>query len=168
MHSKGSRRHWALALILTAMLAGSAGAQVSERDLERGKELYREKATCLYCHGWHGNGESSQYGGNALSLRATQLDRDQLIEVVKCGRPGTAMPHHDAYAYTDKRCYGLTAADLKEAVPPEPKSTMPPREVELVVDYVIAVLKGKPPEPTLAECQAFWGQSTRVCDEYRK
>src|SRR5262245_45398388 len=139
------------------LLATGALAQPADRDLERGKDIFKNKATCLFCHGWHGNGESSQYGGNALSLRATKLDRDQLIEVVKCGRPGTGMPHHDAYAYTDKRCYGATQAELKDATPPEPKSPLPQREIELVVDYVLATLKGKPPQPTLAECAAFWG-----------
>ncbi len=148
--------------------AGGAFAQFTERDLERGKEIFRDKANCLFCHAWHGNGESSQYGGIALSLRATQLDREQMIEVVKCGRPGAGMPYHDPFAYTDKRCYGLSRADLKEATPPEPRSSLSPREIELVVNYVLTVLKGKPPEPTYAECVAFWGAGTKVCDEYKK
>jgi hypothetical protein len=150
-----------------ALLAASAAAQPTDRDLERGKDIYKNKATCLFCHAWHGGGESSQYGGIALSLRDTKLDRDQMIEVVKCGRPGSGMPYHDAFAYTDKRCYGVTKAELKDAMPPEPRSPLPAREIELVVDYVLATYKGKP-APGLKECLAFWGDTTRLCDEFRK
>jgi hypothetical protein len=149
------------------LAGGTVAAQPTDRDLERGKDIFKNKATCLFCHAWHGGGESSQYGGIALSLRDTKLDRGQIIEVVKCGRPGTGMPYHDAFAYTDKRCYGMTKAELKDGMPPEPRSPLPAREIELVVDYVLATFKGKP-APGLAECVAFWGEGTKLCDEYRK
>ena len=48
--------------------------------------------------------------GKAPDLHATQLDREQLIEVIRCGRPGSQMPHFDKYAYEAKECYGLSAA----------------------------------------------------------
>lgn len=157
----------AAAALALMVAAGPAAAQGTSRDLERGKDIYKNKATCLFCHAWHGGGESSQYGGIALSLRDTQLDRDQMIEVVKCGRPSAGMPYHDPFAYTDKRCYGLSRDDLKDATPPEPRSSLAPREIELVVDYVLATYKGKP-VPGLKECLEFWGDGTKLCDEYRK
>src|SRR5499427_552998 len=59
------------------------------RLLEFGKEIFKSKAVCQYCHKWDASGDQG-YGGNALSLRATHLTPEQLSEVVKCGRPGTA------------------------------------------------------------------------------
>ena len=55
-----------------------------------GKAVF-SRANCVGCHKWHGNGGGG-YGGDALSLRKTELTREQIIETVSCGRPGTAMP----------------------------------------------------------------------------
>jgi hypothetical protein len=52
-----------------------------------GRRVY-EKANCVGCHKWHGGGGGG-YGGAALSLRETMLDRADLIEMVRCGRPAT-------------------------------------------------------------------------------
>jgi len=49
------------------------------------------------------------------NLHETRLDREQLIEVIACGRPGTEMPHFDKYAYEDTDCYGLKGKDLGSA-----------------------------------------------------
>src|SRR5262249_43369126 len=70
----------------------SAGAQTATsapeaRLLAFGKEIFKSKAVCQYCHKWDASGDQG-YGGNALSLRATHLTPEQLTEVVKCGRPG--------------------------------------------------------------------------------
>ena len=53
-----------------------------------------EKASFVGCHKWHGGGGGG-YGGAALSLRETALERGDLIEVIRCGRPATRMPYHD-------------------------------------------------------------------------
>ena len=53
-----------------------------------GKAVF-SKANCMGCHKWHGNGGGG-YGGDALSLRKTELTREQIIETVGCGRPGRA------------------------------------------------------------------------------
>ena len=87
-------------------------------DLELGKQVY-EKANCVGCHKWHGGGGGG-YGGAALSLRETALDRELLIEVVRCGRPATRMPYHDRSAYQEVDCYGgMTKADLGADFPPK-------------------------------------------------
>ena len=86
------------------------------RLLEFGKEIFKSKAVCQYCHKWDASGDQG-YGGNALSLRVTQLTPEQLTEVVKCGRPGTGMPYHDRFAYTDKRCYGYTREEMGKDMP---------------------------------------------------
>jgi hypothetical protein len=67
-----------------------------------------------------------------------------LIEVIACGRPGTEMPHFDKYAYEDTNCYGLSAGQLGNDLPRDPHSTsLTKREIEAVVDYVLATFVGK-------------------------
>ena len=40
-----------------------------------------KKGNCMGCHKWHGDGGPG-YGGAALSLRETGLDREQLITII--------------------------------------------------------------------------------------
>ena len=42
------------------------------RAIEQGKEIYKVKANCQFCHKWDGSGDQG-YGGNASSLRKTFL-----------------------------------------------------------------------------------------------
>ena len=109
-------RFLALALLSVALLPTPGHAQTAPsaeeaRFIEFGKEIFKSKAVCQYCHKWDASGDQG-YGGNALSLRATQLTPEQMTEVVKCGRPATGMPYHDRFAYTDKRCYGYTREQM--------------------------------------------------------
>jgi mono/diheme cytochrome c family protein len=120
----------------------SAGAQTAlsaeeARLLEFGKEIFKSKAVCQHCHKWDASGDQG-YGGNALSLRATHLTPEQLTEVVKCGRPGTGMPYHDRFAYTDKRCYGHTREEMGKDMPPAGNDFLSQREVDAVVKYLFA------------------------------
>ncbi len=114
------------------MPATAAGAQ----EVSFGQRLFRDKADCQFCHGVDGDGRGDPRSpGKAPDLRATRLDREQLIEVIACGRPGSEMPHFDKYAYEDKGCYGMAAADLGKMVPPDPHSTsLTKREIEALVD----------------------------------
>jgi mono/diheme cytochrome c family protein len=127
-----------------------------------------KSANCMGCHKWYGGGGGG-YGGAALSLRRTQLTRDQIIEVVSCGRPGTGMPYHMRGAYDDDgKCYGgLTKVQLGDTIPPEPAHYLRPSDIAAVADYVVTHLKGKG-DPTFEECQAFFGTHSRVCDTYPK
>jgi mono/diheme cytochrome c family protein len=152
------------ALALAALLSAANGAPPAH-VLELGKRVYK-KANCMGCHKWHGGGGGG-YGGAALSLRATELDRDQLLEVVRCGRPGTRMPYHDREAYKADSCYGgMTKADLGEDFPAQAAIFLQPQEIEAVVDYVQATLQGKG-EPTKADCIAFWGPGERQCESMK-
>ena len=64
--------------------------------------------------------------------------------MIACGRSATEMPHFDKYAYEDKACYGPSAGELGKDVPPDPHSTpLTKREIEAVVDYILATLVGK-------------------------
>src|SRR5262249_33433655 len=74
-----------------ASLAAARAEELSPeeaRTLAFGREIFKVKATCQFCHKWDGSGDQG-YGGNALSLRKTHLTPAQLAEVVKCGRPHT-------------------------------------------------------------------------------
>ncbi len=78
----------------------------------------------------------------------------------------TGMPHFEADAYTDGRCYGLKIADLPDGkMPPEPDHPLRPADIKAVAMYVQTSVKGKG-EPNLAQCQAFFGSESRVCDIY--
>ena len=156
-----------------ALLPGqSAGARAqtasaeAARLIEFGKDIYKTKARCQFCHRWDGAGDQG-YGGNALSLRKTELTRDQLAEVVKCGRLATPMPYHDKFAYTDKRCFGVSRDQAGGDTPPDPNQFLQPSEIVAVVNYVVAKIVGRG-EPTYEECADFWGKDTRQCEPLKK
>ena len=61
-----------LAVISFASLGSSAKAQAAlsaeeQRQLEFGKEIFKSKAVCQFCHKWDASGDQG-YGGNALSF----------------------------------------------------------------------------------------------------
>jgi mono/diheme cytochrome c family protein len=148
------------------------GAEVSAAhadDFAFGRRLFLDKAQCLYCHGWAGDGAGEpQSNGAAANLRVTPLKRDQLIEVISCGVPGKAMPHFDEQAYTDKRCYGVTESDLGRDTPAlPPGSTLNKREIEAVADYLLAKVIGRGPVITREECEEAYGDGARQCAHYR-
>jgi mono/diheme cytochrome c family protein len=120
---------------------GAARAQ----DVSFGERLFRDKADCQFCHGIDGDGRGDPRSpGRAANLHETHLNREQLVEVIACGRPGTEMPHFDKYAYEDTNCYGLGGKDLGADAPHYPHSTpLTRREIEAVADYVIATFVGK-------------------------
>jgi mono/diheme cytochrome c family protein len=132
-------------LLLGAIALAPTTRMVHAQDRSFGDRLYHEKADCQFCHGIDGDGRGDPRSpGRAPDLRATKLDREQLIEVIRCGRPGSQMPHFDKYAYEAKECYGLSAAELGQHVPPNPHSTsLTMREVEAVADFILATYKGK-------------------------
>ena len=161
-----------IGLALTAWGTGAVRAQEMSpaeeaRMIEYGKEIFKTKATCQFCHKWDASGDQG-YGGNALSLRTTRLTREQMIEVVKCGRPGTNMPFHDRFAYTDKRCYGMTRESAGADMPPGANNEyLSPRDIEAVVRYVFARAVGRGAS-TFEDCVDFWGKDTRQCDAFKK
>jgi len=167
----GLRLAIGVALGVAALAATPARAQATlspeeARTLEYGKEVFKTKATCQYCHKWDASGDQG-YGGNALSLRKTQLTPEQMAEVVKCGRPGTGMPYHDRFAYTDKRCYGYTREQMGKDMPPAGNDFLSNREIEAVVKYLFATDVGKGPA-TYEDCVDFWGKDTKQCDPMKK
>jgi hypothetical protein len=79
------------------------------------------------------------------------------------------MPAFDRLAYSDGRCYGMTDADLKkrQLSMPDPATTLQPREIELVVDFLLAKAVGKGPMDR-AKCIEYWGSDVEACNEFPK
>jgi mono/diheme cytochrome c family protein len=154
----------ALMVLATTALATSFAAAQSANPTDAGKAVFK-RANCFGCHKWHGNGGGG-YGGDALSLRKTELTREQIIETVACGRPGTGMPFFARGAYDNVQCYGMTRQDAGSQIPPEANTFLRQNDVEAVADYVITYVKGKG-EPTYSECVDFFGSTSRVCDVYK-
>lgn len=158
------------ALIGAGLLAMWAGASALAQDpgarrvAGEGKQIY-QRANCVGCHKWHGDGGGG-YGGDALSLRKSELTRDQIIEVLRCGRPGTGMPYHLRGAYDGDECYGLTREAVGKDMPIEGKTFLRPSEIEAVTDYVIASLQHRG-EPSYTDCEAFFGAGARTCNVYK-
>ena len=131
----------ALAAAGWAILSSPGAAQ----DTSFGQRLYQDKADCQFCHGIDGDGRGDPRSpGQAANLHKTILNREQLIEVIACGRPATEMPPFDKYAYEDRSCYGRIASELGGDMPHDPHSTsLTKREIEAVADYVFAKFVGK-------------------------
>lgn len=156
-----------MALAMVGVLSSAQGA--SDEELSRAKYLYQEKARCAYCHGWAGDGRGHPRSpGNAPSLRTMELDRESIIEVIKCGRPATAMPYHDRHGYRKGECYGgLTKKELGEDMPRLGAKTLQPAEIEIIVDYIEAKLQGRG-KVTFEECLYFLGDDAGRCEKYRE
>ena len=152
------------AAVLAAFLAAAPLAFAD--DSERGKKIWHDKAGCNFCHGWAGDGMGGfHHPGRPPSLRSTQLSRDEIRMLIQCGRPGTAMPYFDRFAYTDKRCYDMTAADVGDAMPDRSTTTLQADEIAALADYVAAEIKGSG-QVTKAECVDYFGGKGARCDTY--
>jgi hypothetical protein len=153
------------AALLTTLCVRLASAD----DFAFGRRIFQDKAQCVFCHGWAGDGAGApQSSGGAANLRETKLTREQLIEVISCGRPGAAMPRFDDQAYAEKRCYGsISEAALGQDLPPlPPGSLLQNREIEALVDFLQAKIINRGPI-TRDECfEAFGERSAHSCAQY--
>jgi hypothetical protein len=76
------------------------------------------------------------------------------------------MPHFDRFAYTDRRCYNLSAEDLGDSVPDQATTSLQPYEIDSITDYIEVSLKGAGPV-TREECRAYFNtQASSRCDLY--
>ncbi len=142
-----------------------AVAQDEPRNITRGREIFRDKAQCHWCHGWDGRGSQSDMGFGP-SLRASYLDMEGLIETITCGRIGTEMPAHDQRAWDQGRCYSLTRADLPEhEVPTMGLAILRQSEIEMVAAFLIEWVVQK--ELSLEYCVKYYNPEAVACDEFR-
>ena len=152
------------------LLLGSSSFACAQSDVSEGMRLFTQKGACQACHGWAGDGRKmDNQMPDGANLRETKLDREQIVMTIKCGRPGRSMPAFDRFAYSDGRCYGMTAADLKKSGQTlfDPAATLQPREIETLVDFLMAKVVGKGPM-TRAACVEYWGSEVEACGELKK
>ena len=167
------RQRWsdACAAALAAFSVVSAAAYAADADdIAEGMRLYQQKGNCQACHGWAGDGRKmDNQMPDAPSLRETQLDRNNFVMTIKCGRPGRGMPAFDKFAYTDGRCYGIKQADLKSRglTLADPPATLQQREIETLADFLFAKIVGKGPMDR-AKCVDYWGSAVEACGEFAK
>ena len=150
-----------LSILILFLISGKAFSQAPKFDY--GLSAYK-KGNCMGCHKWHGDGGGG-YGGVALSLRETGLDREQLISIIACGRPGTNMPFFDKKGYVDDRCFGLKFSDFEgddKNRPLRAKNFLNARQIDAVVDFIIDDLQGK--KLSKDYCLKFFGKPTRSCE----
>jgi cytochrome c553 len=165
---------FAAVAMAAALIAPAAPAQQQQEpdasDIADGMRLFEQKGNCQACHGWAGDGhKTDSQMPDGANLRETKLNRAGLVTAIKCGRLNSQMPAFDKFAYSDGRCYGKKQADLK-AYPvrmPDPPATLQQREIDLVVDFLIAKVVGKGPMDH-AKCVEFWGSETDACKEFPK
>ena len=158
-----------LFVAVTLAAAPTARAHIPDpADIAAGMRLFRQKGNCQACHGWAGDGRKmdSQMPDGA-NLRESALDREALIVLIKCGRPGSGMPAFDKFAYSDGRCYGLKQADLKspKLQMPDPPATLLAREIETIADFMLAKIVGKGAMDR-AKCIDYWGSDVEACREF--
>src|SRR6266852_2846243 len=108
----------AAAIMAAAFLAPQAQAQeqqpLNASDVAEGMRLFEQKGNCQSCHGWSGDGrKTDSQMPDGANLRETKHNRAGLVMIIKCGRLNSQMPAFDKFAYTDRRCYDKTKADLK-------------------------------------------------------
>ena len=148
-------------ILIFLLMLSKAYSQAPKFDY--GLSAYK-KGNCMGCHKWHGDGGPG-YGGAALSLRETGLDREQLITIIACGRPGTNMPFFDKKGYVDDRCFGLKFSDFEgddKNRPLRAKNFLNGRQIDAVVDFIINDLQGQ--KLSKDYCLKFFGKPTRSCE----
>lgn len=143
----------------------AAVAQDEPRSITRGREIFRDKAQCHWCHGWDGRGSQSDMGFGP-SLRESFLDLEGLVEVITCGRIGKEMPAHDQRAWDQGRCYGITRADIPEnEVPTLGLANLRQSEIEMVAAFLIEWVVQK--ELNLDYCVRYYNPEAAACEEFR-
>jgi hypothetical protein len=166
-----SRRIATLLCLGGLALALVARAQAPDAgDLAEGMRLYLQKGNCQACHGWAGDGrKTDSQMPDGANLRESKLEREGLTLTIKCGRPGRSMPAFDKFAYSDGRCYDMKQADLKSRglALPDPPATLQTREIDLLVDFLLARVVGKGAMDR-ARCADYWGSKVEACDELPK
>lgn len=144
------------------MLAFGVGSAVAQ-DAEFGKGVWLSQANCADCHGWLGDGDNADpRSPRGANLRETTLAAEDIVNVILCGIPGTGMPHFDHKAYTDDRCYGMTAAELGDATPNASAMALTKRHATGLANFILEEFAGKG-EPTKEECVALLGPDSQQC-----
>ena len=111
------------------------------------------------CHSWHGKGGGH---GAAVSLRNTELTLNEIINVIKCGRPGTRMPYFLRKAYKAEKCYDITFEDYNGSNRPvNSQNFLSSKQIEAVSIFVREVLQNKKLDKNY--CEYFYEKGSKAC-----
>ena len=159
----------AAGLLVAAMAPRPSHAQdFDDATIDLGIRVYKANAVCQLCHGWTGTGGiPGDEGAAGPPLTETQLGYDDIVEVVRCGRPVSGMPRHSRKAWTaDEPCYGMVEADVGDGLPPGPEHNwLREEQIKAVAAWIVTAYKGK--EMTLQTCERFFDAGARQCNDWR-
>ena len=131
---------------------------VNLEEHKYGLNVYK-KGNCMGCHSWHGKGGGH---GAAVSLRNTELTLNQIVNVIKCGRPGTGMPYFLRKAYKEEKCYDTTFEDYDETYRPvSSQKFLSSKQIEAVSIFVSEVLQNKKLDKNY--CEYFYEKGSKSC-----
>jgi mono/diheme cytochrome c family protein len=152
------------AFALSAAMAVSPAA-AQEGDPEVGASAWRS-GECKDCHGWAGDGVPENNQSAGPNLRESLLSAEQMVEVIRCGRPGTDMPSFRRNAWTDIiPCYGMTAP-LEGAMAPNFGGRMiGDRTINGLVAFIMRDFVGQGPV-SREYCVEVIGADSSRCDAY--
>jgi mono/diheme cytochrome c family protein len=132
---------------------------INLEEYNYGLNVYK-KGNCMGCHSWHGKGGGGY--GAGVSLRNMDLTLNEIINVIKCGRPGTGMPYFLRKAYKEEKCYDTTLKDYNDSYRPvNSKRFLSPRQIEAVSIFVKEVLHNKKLDKNY--CEFFYQKGSKVC-----
>lgn len=122
----------------------TASAQMGDPGL--GERVWRELSTCAECHGWAGDGVPDIPQRQGANLRESLLTPEMVFEVIRCGRPGTAMPSFRRNTWSEIiPCYGMIAPMGGALQPVRSDSPLSDRFTEALVAFVFQDFIGQGP-----------------------
>ena len=132
----------------------------SNEKFKYGLSVYK-KASCMGCHSWHGK------GGHAagVSLRASSLNFDELVEVINCGRPGSGMPYFNKKSYKEETCYDTNINDYvsDNNKPLASNKPLNKKQILAVAHFIRDNLQGKSLDKSY--CEKFFKKGSKVCEK---
>lgn len=139
---------------------------LADEALANGLRYYRDVANCKFCHAWNGVGSRVEGEPIPASLVKSELSREQLYEVIACGRPGSGMPNHLRGSYSEEHpCYGLTAPLDRSEMPRRPFAQLTAAQIDDLVTYVQTVYQGK--EMNYEYCAAYFERDAPQCQRFK-
>ena len=147
-----------LFLLLTSFIFCANILGINLEEHKYGLNVYK-KGNCMGCHSWDGKGGGH---GAAVSLRNTELTINEIINVIKCGRPGTGMPYFLKKAYKEEKCYDTTFEDYDESNRPvNSQIFLSSKQIEAVSIFVREVLQNKKLDKNY--CEYFYKKGSKAC-----
>ena len=153
--------YWYLSIFFICISLSKILNATMTEDFKYGLNVYK-KGNCMGCHSWHGNGGGGY--GAGVSLRTSELSIEEIINVIKCGRPGTGMPYFNKKSYKSEKCYDTFIDDYDNNYRPvSSKKFLNPRQIEAVSLFVKEVLQGK--KLSKLYCESFFNAGSKVCSK---